>query len=96
MDDKTLNDLKQVVDQALTTKKQIEYLDDVIASCNAEVGFLDIRINYRNQNEVSMATVLGAGETFTAFKTHVSIAAQQEKDRLVSNYKNINLQGVIK
>jgi len=91
MDDKTLNDLKQVVDQALAVKKKMEHLDDVIASCNAEVGFLDIRINYRNQNEASAASILGAGETFTAFRDSLAEAATKEKARLEASYKQLQI-----
>jgi hypothetical protein len=96
MDDKTLTDLKQVVDQALSIKKKIAALDDVLVACNAEAGFLDIKINYRNQNEVSLAAVLGAGETFTAFKKALGEAAGSEKARLHSSYTNLNQQGAEK
>ena len=92
MDNETLDNLKQVVDYATGLKNKIEHLDSVVASCNAEVGFVDIRINYRNQNEISLASVLGSAETFTAFRDSLKAAALVEKERLLVRYKELKIQ----
>jgi hypothetical protein len=89
MDDKTLKELREKVDAAETLKKKMEMLDDVVASCNAEVGFLSVTVNYRNQNEIRMVDTFPAKELFEAFKDDIKAAALKHKEQLEKQYTNL-------
>lgn len=89
MDEKTLADLKTKVEQAEKLKKQMDTLDEFIASCNADIGYLNITMNYRNQNEVKLVNQFGPREVFEAFKDDVKTAAENLKKKLETEFKNL-------
>jgi len=89
MDDKTLQELKAKVEKAEKLKQQIDNLDELIDSCDATVGFLNITANYRNQNEIRLVEYFGPKEVFDAFKKVIQQAALDLQDQLAEEYKNL-------
>ena len=89
MDDKQLEELRAKVDHAELLKKQISKLDDVISSCNAEVGFVSITVNFKNQNEIRLVEHFQAKELFDAFGGVIKEAAISLKTKLETEYKNL-------
>lgn len=90
MDDKTLQELKDKVNTAETLSRQIKTMDDVIASCNAEVGFLNLTMNHNQQNAIPLVNSgFTAREVFDAFKDDVKAAAIKYKTKLEADYKNL-------
>lgn len=89
MDDKSLEELRAKVTAAEKLKQQIVTLEEFIASCNAEVGFLNVTMNYRNQNEIKLVTHFGAKEVFDAFRDDLRTAAEKLKAKLEADYNNL-------
>ena len=89
MDDKLLTELQAKVQLATDLKGRVEALDRVIASCNAEVGFMDIVLNYNNQNEMHVKNILGPGDTFVEFKDVIKQGAMAVRDKLEQQYKDL-------
>lgn len=89
LNDETLADLKNKVNQAEALQLQIKALDEVIASCKAEVGFLNIIANYKNQNEVNLVASFPVRNIFDGFKLHISDAATELKGKLETEFKNL-------
>lgn len=89
MDDQQLDALKGKVDQAVKLKNQIAALEDFIASCNAEVGFLNVTMNYKNQNEIKLVNHFTAKEAFEAFSGDIKDAAERLKGNLETEFKNL-------
>ena len=86
MDDKTLQALKAKVEEAEGLQKKIKTLEEVIASCEATVGFIAITMNYKNQNEIRLADRFGAKDLHDHFKTAIMEAAAKLKDKLEADY----------
>lgn len=90
MDDKTLQELKGKVERAEALTKQMQTMDDVIASCNAEVGFLNMVMNYNQQNAINLITSgFMPREVFDAFKSAIKAQAVELRKDLEQQYKNL-------
>lgn len=89
MDQETLQALREKVKRAEELQQQIDTLDEFIASCNADIGFLNVTMNYRQQNEIKLVAKFGPREVFDAFKDDVQAAAIKLKEKLEAEFKNL-------
>lgn len=95
MDDKKLTGLRDIVSRAEELQKQIKELEDVIASCKAEVGYMGIVVNLKNQNEINLHFKLSPRLTFDSFKDGIKASAEVLKEKLEEEYKNLNYTEVV-
>ena len=89
MNDQTLKELKAKVETAEDIKKKINALDETIQSCKAPAGFLQIIINYNNQNQLSLGEAFGPKTLNAHFKDHIAQAAEKLKADLEKEYENL-------
>lgn len=90
MDKDILQALKAKVEIGEDLQRQIAALDDFIASCNGDIGFVNILMNFKQQNEIVLATVFPAKTLFTEFKAELKDAAYLLKAKLETEFKNLN------
>jgi len=91
MNDVELDKLRATVDTAEKLKRQIKTLDDFIASSNNAVGYLNVTMNHKNQNEIQLISNFETRVIFDWFKDHLREAAELLKSDLEGKYKELEV-----
>lgn len=94
MTDQELGKLQAVVNRAEQLKRNIKALGEFIASCKNEVGYLNISMNHKNQNQIDLASYFTAREVFDEFKAKIYDAAVDLVAKLEAEYSCLNLESV--
>ena len=79
--------LREKIQRADDLIKQMATLKEFIASCNADIGFLNITMNYRQQNEVKLVNIFEARTLYDVYKTALKETAQEQLTALEAQYK---------